>query len=926
MRREIIETIKLFILSMITVLWAIVGSLPSSAQISEGGMPPSFAYSNLSLRSSSKTYEAVIDFDVNQLLADAAEEEAEGVPPSCAKIIPVSLNIENNGNRTTLPDGQIIRTLEIYAPKALAILLYYDKFVLPEGSKLFIYNPDHSRIIGAYTHKTNSKKAAFATEFVNGDRIILEYVAPFSPQGEMILPQIEISGIAYGYNHLQVPAENDRWRSRWDSDPCMINVNCREGDGWKNQKKGVVRVVTPTTGNKVLLCSGTLINNTSGDFDPLLLSAFHCFDGVSASSMNQTIYYFNYEYPGCDNLRTDPSCPTMTGAQMLVALDIDGESDGALLRLNDSIPGHYDVYFNGWDRKNTPPQRGVGIHHPGGDVKKISTFTSPASSVTWRGDEMGASGAHWSVIFSETENGWSVTQGGSSGSPLFNENKLITGTLTGGASSCEIPYGSNIYGKLSYHWNLGLQRMSKYLDPDNSGLESLEGVYADYTVPRANFRTNEKEIYASRKIEFINTSVNGNTWKWIFEGGNPGASNEKNPPLVAFKAPGAHRVSLTINEGTPAEATFFQMLDVVVKDGGCPEEITQGDITEVNTSSFPLGARYKQTLSSSIYTAKEIGLTTGGKIKQIAWHAGKANAEARNLYVYLKETKDSVFSSSDNWAKEFEGATPVYEGLNTWESGWVTITLPEEYRYHGTQNLKVIVRAIASGNENVDSQCSYSTVRNKHLQSESSSIGIPQGNRNGYRPVIRFHAERFCGVKLPQADFNITTSGPGEVDKLLTGDTVRLTDFSTGPVVNWEWLFPDGTPERSTEEHPAVVYKQAGNYPITLNVSNHLGSSSVQKTVKINATASSNRQLVNAKETAGRAVKLYPNPTGTYLNISSQYPIKKITVGNIQGRLISELNGEGKEQTIQTSAWEKGVYLVKIQMETGSFIYKVIKE
>jgi hypothetical protein len=830
MQRGIIETNKLFILSLVVAVWGITRTLPSFAQISEGGTPPGFAFSGLSLRNSSKIYEAAIDFDVNQLLAEDDVAEAAGIPHRCATIIPVSLTIENSGNWSTLPDGQRIWNLEIYAPKALAILLYYDKFIIPEGGKLFIYNPDHSQVIGAYTHKTNSKKAEFATEFVNGDRTILEYVAPHSLPEKTVLPQIEISGIAYGYNHLRVPAGNGLWRTRWDSDACMINVNCPEGDDWQEQKKGVARIVTPITNNRVSLCSGTLINNTSGDFDPLFLSAYHCFDDMSASTLNRTIYYFNYEYPDCENLNTDPFCPTMTGAQMLVALDIDGESDGALLRLNDVIPGTYDVYFNGWDRRNIPPQSGVNIHHPGGDVKKISTFTSAATSLTWNGTERGAPLAHWNVFFSKTESGYGVTQGGSSGSPLFNERKLVVGTLTGGSSSCDDPEGYNIYGKLSYHWNQGLQRMAEYLDPDERGLEYLEGVRLDYTLPKAKFRTTEKEIYASRTVEFTNLSLNDNTWKWIFEGGNPGVSNEKNPPSVTFKIPGFHRVSLTINAGTPTETTFFQDLEVLVKNDACPEEITQGDIIAGNVSQFPLGALYKQTLSSSIYTAEEIGLTTGGKIKQIAWHTTQVNSSERSLYVYLTETENSTFSSSGNWAEEIENATLVYEGVDTWESGWMTITLPEEYRYNGHGNLKVIVRAIASGNENANSQCSYSNATNRHLQSTSSSVGIPQGNIriSSYRPVIRFNVERFCSVKLPQIDF-------------------------------------------STEN-------------------------------------------------------LYPNPVGAYLNISSQYPVKKITVSNIQGRRIMEFNGEGSEQTIQTSSWEKGVYFVKIQMETGSRVYKIIKE
>ena len=54
---------------------------------------------------------------------------------------------------------------------------------------------------------------------------------------------------------------------------------------------------------------------------------------------------------------------------------------------------------------------GVGIHHPDGSAKKISTYTSNLSSTTYNG---GAFNAHWNVYWTSTTNGHGVTEGGSS--------------------------------------------------------------------------------------------------------------------------------------------------------------------------------------------------------------------------------------------------------------------------------------------------------------------------------------------------------------------------------------------------------------------------------------------------------------------------------------------------------------------------------
>jgi len=92
------------------------------------------------------------------------------------------------------------------------------------------------------------------------------------------------------------------------------------------------------------------------------------------------------------------------------------------------------------------------------------------------------SNSHWKVSWSATENGHGVTEGGSSGSALFNSNGLLMGTLTGGQSSCD---SSNLnqpdyFGKFSAHWDLNGQadtlRLQPFLDPDHIGMTTLEGM------------------------------------------------------------------------------------------------------------------------------------------------------------------------------------------------------------------------------------------------------------------------------------------------------------------------------------------------------------------------------------------------------------------------------------------------------------------
>jgi hypothetical protein len=168
-----------------------------------------------------------------------------------------------------------------------------------------------------------------------------------------------------------------------------------------------------------------------------------------------------------------------------------GGSDGLLLQLNEMIPENYDVFYNGWDIREEASPSGVCIHHPEGDYKKISTFNTPAVQTTFpKSSEVpmgGDTNAHWNVTFAETLNGHGVTEDGSSGGPLFNENKLIVGTLSGGNSTCNRPDLLNLYGKMSYHWNKynysDTTRMDLWLDPLNSGVEFLAGRFSQGLLP-----------------------------------------------------------------------------------------------------------------------------------------------------------------------------------------------------------------------------------------------------------------------------------------------------------------------------------------------------------------------------------------------------------------------------------------------------------
>lgn len=271
--------------------------LPGSvhAQISEGGTPTSFKYQN-TLKSDLPTVQIPINFSVEDLKTVDRWQVSQGAPLKVGVLLPTDLTIDNAGSWNTLPDGKRVWRLQVQAKDAIALMLSFRDFYIPENGKLFIYSSDKTHLIGAFTHHTNPPTKEYATEFLAGDKIILEYEAGISENEH---PRIAIDAVGYGYNHLHVS------RTMADTGPgtsgsCMVNINCEEGEAWQTEKNGVCQMTLPI-GNYIYICSGALVNNTAEDLKPYILSAFHCIDldiPVTEKNLNKYTFYFHFEHTG----------------------------------------------------------------------------------------------------------------------------------------------------------------------------------------------------------------------------------------------------------------------------------------------------------------------------------------------------------------------------------------------------------------------------------------------------------------------------------------------------------------------------------------------------------------------------------------------------------------------------------------------------
>jgi PKD repeat protein len=531
------------------LLFLVIGGV-AIAQPEKGGIPRSFRLKSF------KANTAILRVtppDADSLATLDNKAALNEKPYRVGVTLPLNLGTANSGTWTSLADGSKLWIMSIQCPGAKALGLYYKKFQLPEGADLYVYSSDKSHIIGAFT-SDNNVKGDFATRPVSGDEITIEYYQPASVEHS---PGLIISGLMYAYRSANLFTWNpsDAFNT---SGSCEVNVACTEGANWQNEKRGVALILSLVNGSNYL-CTGSLMNNTSLNFDPLILSANHCAEDEAGTStyfskpsdFDKYIFYFNYESSTCTDPFTMPTYQSYVGATKLAstlqAFGGDFGSDFLLVKLKNTIPEVYRPYYNGWSIDDVASSSGVCIHHPEGDIKKISTYDNAIESTAYETTP----NTHWKVIWAATQNGHGVTEPGSSGSPLFNSDRLVIGALTGGDSYCSKPTAGDYFGKVSYSFqsngSTDSLQLKPWLDPAGVGFNSLSGTYKTLS-PIAEFKADTTVIPVNGTVNFKDLSLGmPDSWHWYFPGAETTESTLANPQNVKYNSYGTYDIKLVVS-------------------------------------------------------------------------------------------------------------------------------------------------------------------------------------------------------------------------------------------------------------------------------------------------------------------------------------------------------------------------------------------
>ncbi len=353
----------------------------------------------------------------------------------------------------------VVNRLKITARNANSISVYFDKLKLSKNAELFIYNVEGTVITGPIREYENiGDNVLWGSNVFIGTSIIIEFKCPASEKNEN---QIHINKILYGINPKLKFSNKDSITGPGFglSTSCNINAVCIAG--WDAERRAIAQMVDEGGG----WCSASLIMNTCGTRRPFILTANHCvFQNGSLINTNNSTFEFLWFSPTCSPTTNTTATLLFNGATLRSRWE---QSDFALLELNQTISTTVNLNFLGWSRSTTPPNASVGIHHPMGDIMKISIENNLASI----GQVRTFPNTAWRVVWDQ-----GTVEGGSSGSPLFdNVNHRVVGQLFSNTQPTSPPCnqltGGTNYGRFDISWTGGGTndtRLSNWLDPTGS--------------------------------------------------------------------------------------------------------------------------------------------------------------------------------------------------------------------------------------------------------------------------------------------------------------------------------------------------------------------------------------------------------------------------------------------------------------------------
>lgn len=418
--------------------------------------------------------------EILNLLAEDQVNESNGGPWRFAKLMDADISIGNTGSLQSMGSywGWAIN-IKTNSAKSLSVT--FKDLILSAGAEIYLFSNEKKVLYGPLTKEMFEQAEEISTEVLPGNSIYVFYRTLKSSE---IFDNVHISKIGFGYRDGG-SAFNNFGAVEDRTLVCNVDVTGAAGDCFRMEQRAVARTLID---NSTSLCTATLINNTNAqnDLRPFLITANHCSfnqQGNPITFANLGVRFLYYQ--------GNSSIITFIGAAERVATG--AISDCSLLEMNQRPNANHGLFYLGWDRTTTPPATSRVLHHPDGDLMKISgdadASITNADPLNWGRFQLPAMRA-WRFNTGNNIAGgdFGVTEGGSSGSALINPIHRIVGDLKGGdVQACNGNNGSNAnkwYGRFDISYNPpGVPtgnanlRLENWLNPSFNNTQNLNATF-----------------------------------------------------------------------------------------------------------------------------------------------------------------------------------------------------------------------------------------------------------------------------------------------------------------------------------------------------------------------------------------------------------------------------------------------------------------
>ncbi|MGM0581281.1 MAG: PKD domain-containing protein [Bacteroidota bacterium] len=306
--------------------------------------------------------------------------------------------------------------------------------------------------------------------------------------------------------------------------------------------------------------------------------------------------------------------------------------------------------------------------------------------------------------------------------------------------------------------------------------------------PRAEFTANKTQGCGEVQVRFQNQSEGATSWLWDF--GNGQTSTKKNPK-VKFQA-GNYNVSL------------------IAINGECRDSIEYSNFINIDELSSDFSFEYDQSCLPVSVSFQDESVNATNWL----WDFGDGNTSTEqnptHTYYEIPENNVKLTVENENGCKQSSKKLLSFIFSADFQVDANEVCVGKTVNFSGISDDAVSwIWDFGDGNSSTD--------RNPSHQYDSQGIydvSLIAANESGCQDTVIM--EQFIEVSPYKADFELKES----IQNSCVPVQVEFNDLSEG-AISYHWDFGDGKTSRVAS--PVHLYKDVGNFDVTLVITNKLG-------------------------------------------------------------------------------------------------------